>query len=67
MECKQALNETRCTCTYPGCKHHAICCDCLHRHKAKRQLPGCFFPPDVEKTWERSFEAFAELVRQGRV
>jgi len=32
-----------------------------------RQLPGCFFPPDVEKTWERSFEAFAKLVEDGRI
>jgi hypothetical protein len=24
-----------------------------------RQLPGCCFPPVVEKTFDRSFEAFA--------
>jgi hypothetical protein len=25
-----------------------------------RQLPGCCFPPAVEKTFDRSFEAFAK-------
>jgi hypothetical protein len=24
-----------------------------------RQLPGCCFPPEVEKTYDRSFKAFA--------
>jgi hypothetical protein len=67
MECKQKANDKRCTCTYPGCPRHGACCDCLAYHKAKRQLPGCFFPPEVEKTWERSFEAFARLVQEGRV
>ncbi len=67
MECKQKVNEERCTCTYPGCSRHAICCDCLHYHKKKRQLPGCFFPADVERTWERSFDAFARLVQQGKI
>jgi hypothetical protein len=26
---------------------------------ANKELPGCCFPPDVEKTYDRSFEAFA--------
>ena len=34
------------------------CCDCLHSHLAKRQLPACCFPPAVEKTYDRSFAAF---------
>jgi hypothetical protein len=25
-----------------------------------RQLPGCCFPDDVEKTYDRSFRAFAK-------
>jgi hypothetical protein len=25
-----------------------------------KQLPGCCFPPDVEKTYDRSFAAFAK-------
>jgi hypothetical protein len=67
MECHQKANAKRCTCTYPGCPRHGACCECLAYHKAKRQLPGCFFPAEVEKTWERSFEAFARLVGERRV
>jgi hypothetical protein len=51
-------NLERCTCTYTTCERRALCCDCLHSHLAQRQLPGCCFPPDVEKTYDRSFEAF---------
>jgi len=36
-------------------------------HQAKRQLPGCYFPSEVESTWERSYEAFAKLVQQGQI
>ncbi|MCK4718316.1 MAG: cytosolic protein [Thermoplasmata archaeon] len=67
MECKKDRNSVDCTCTYPGCSKHGVCCDCIRSHKAMRELPGCFFPPEVEKTWERSYEAFAELVKEGRV
>jgi hypothetical protein len=67
MECKQKANDKRCTCTYPGCSRHGACCDCLAYHRAMRQLPGCFFPPEVEKTWERSYAAFARLVQEGKV
>jgi len=51
-------NLDRCTCTYMSCGNRGICCDCLHSHLAKRQLPACCFPPEVEKTYDRSFEAF---------
>ncbi len=53
-------NMDRCTCTYQGCSNHAVCCDCLHSHLANKQLPGCCFPPSVEKTYDRSFRAFAK-------
>jgi hypothetical protein len=32
-----------------------------------RQLPGCCFPAEVEKTWDRSFETFAKLVQDQKV
>jgi len=67
MKCKKESNLENCTCTYPGCSRKGICCECLQSHLAHRQLPGCCFPPDVEKTYDRSFEKFAELVRAGRV
>jgi hypothetical protein len=30
-------------------------------------LPGCCFPDDAERTYDRSFEHFARLVGQGKV
>jgi len=58
-ECQnKSKNLDRCTCTYMSCGRRALCCECLHSHLAQRQLPGCCFPPDVEKTYDRSFEAF---------
>lgn len=54
------LNMSRCNCSYPGCPSHALCCECLHSHLAKKQLPACCFPEAVEKTYDRSFKAFAK-------
>jgi hypothetical protein len=31
-----------------------------------RQLPGCFFSAEAEKTYDRSYEHFARLVESGR-
>jgi hypothetical protein len=59
MECRQKTNLKDCTCTYSGCERKGICCECLQYHLAARQLPGCCFPPEVERTYDRSFKAFA--------
>ncbi len=53
-------NEERCTCTYSGCERHAVCCECLAHHLKSKQLPACCFPPEAEKTYDRSFAKFAE-------
>jgi hypothetical protein len=37
-----------------------MCCECLGYHLKSKQLPGCCFPPAVEKTYDRSFKAFAK-------
>ena len=60
MECKQDEIKARCACTYPGCARKGKCCDCLAYHLKMRQLPACCFPPDAERTYDRSFEKFAE-------
>ena len=57
-QCTTEKNNARCTCTYPGCPRHGICCECLHYHLKKRQLPACAFSEEVEKTYDRSFDAF---------
>lgn len=60
MECKKPANAATCACTYMSCGNRGVCCDCLSSHLAKKQLPGCCFPPEVEKTYDRSFNAFAQ-------
>lgn len=62
MECKKEVNRERCNCSYDACPRKGICCECVQHHMALRQLPACCFPADVEKTYDRSFERFAELV-----
>jgi len=59
MECKNEQNLERCTCTYMSCGKRGVCCECIVQHLASRELPGCCFPPEIEKTYDRSFEAFA--------
>jgi len=50
-------NLARCTCS-ADCARKGACCECLHNHLAKKQLPGCCFPADAEAKYDRSFEAF---------
>ncbi len=67
MECKQEINLESCNCSYEPCSRKGLCCDCLRYHLKSRQLPGCCFPDDAEKTFDRSFEHFARLVREKRL
>lgn len=66
MECKIEENKKRCKCSY-ACPRVGVCCECVKHHLAKRQVPACFFPPDAEKTYDRSFEHFARLVDEKKV
>lgn len=67
MECKKEENLKDCNCSYPGCPRKGVCCDCIAYHLKNRQLPACVFPDDVEKTYDRSFEKFSELVQSNKV
>jgi hypothetical protein len=58
---KDCSNTSKCACTYQGCPRHGKCCECLAYHLSNKQLPGCCFPPDVEKTYDRSFAKFCEV------
>ena len=60
MECKKEQNLNNCSCTYLSCNNRGVCCDCISNHLKNKQLPGCCFPSEVEKTYDRSFEAFAK-------
>jgi len=67
MTCKKEANARRCTCTYASCSNKGTCCDCLAYHLASRQLPGCCFSAEAERTYDRSFEHFARLVSSGAI
>ncbi len=57
-ECRQEEIKAKCPCTYPGCERKGKCCDCIEYHLTREELPACCFPPEVERTYDRSFDAF---------
>jgi hypothetical protein len=63
MDCKKERNLENCNCSYP-CSTKGICCDCIASHRRKGQLPACYFPNDVERTYDRSIENFIEMYQQ---
>ncbi|MCE5315131.1 MAG: DUF6485 family protein [Armatimonadota bacterium] len=65
MACERVNENARnCSCTYSGCSRHGKCCECLQYHLNMDQLPACCFPPEVEKTYDRSFRAFVKCHSQ---
>jgi len=67
VECKKQENLKKCNCTWQGCSRKGVCCECIAYHLKMRQLPACCFPSEEEKTYDRSFEKFAELVKEGKI
>jgi len=67
MECQQEKNLEFCNCSYEPCSRKGLCCQCLRYHLKMRELPGCCFTDQAEKTFDRSFEHFARLVRDKKV
>lgn len=67
MECKTSKNMEKCNCTYEPCPRRGNCCECLSYHLESKELPGCCFPDDAERTYNRSFTYFAQLVSEGRI
>ena len=65
MDCNIDANKSRCNCTYEPCSRKGRCCECLSYHLRSHELPACVFPPEVERTYDRSFTRFAELVQGG--
>ncbi len=59
MECIVEKNKAVCACTYP-CERRGKCCECVAYHRAKKQLPGCFFSKGGERTYDRSIRRFIE-------
>ncbi|MEM2971435.1 MAG: hypothetical protein QW270_03315 [Candidatus Bathyarchaeia archaeon] len=56
------INLRECPCTYP-CDLKGKCCECLRHHRAHSELPACYFPLEVEKTYDRSIKRFLSLYK----
>jgi hypothetical protein len=57
-ECNKEDNLRKCTCTYEPCSRKGVCCECIAYHWRMGELPACVFPPEVERTYDRSVERF---------
>jgi hypothetical protein len=68
MECNIDANKAKCNCTYEPCSRKGRCCECISYHLKANELPACVFPPEVERTYDRSFARFVEVfqTRGGR-
>ncbi|MBN2030476.1 hypothetical protein JW824_09545 [bacterium] len=62
---KQCLNYesnlARCNCSYEPCSRKGICCECMEYHRRMGELPACYFPDEVERTYDRSIRRFIEM------
>ena len=59
----QKLNLANCNCSYSSCSRKGFCCECVLYHRGLQELPACFFPPDIEKTYDRSVNNFLKVKR----
>ncbi|MDY6842791.1 MAG: DUF6485 family protein [Thermodesulfobacteriota bacterium] len=62
-ECHVEQNKNNCSCTY-SCSKRGICCECITSHRRNGEIPACFFPPDVEMTYDRSIERFVKTYQE---
>jgi len=65
-ECNVQANTAKCTCTYEPCNRKGICCECIRYHLGMGEFPGCLFPPEVERTYDRSISKFVEVYSRRR-
>jgi len=61
MECQIEVNKSRCSCTYEPCSKKGKCCECIRYHWELGELPGCLFPTEVERTYDRSLSKFISV------
>ncbi len=62
-QCRSDKNLKRCNCSYEPCSRKGICCECLTYHWSHQELPACFFPDAVERTYDRSLARFISIHR----
>jgi len=62
MVCEnKGRNLSKCNCTYEPCPRKGICCECIAYHRARGELPACYFTAEQEKTYDRSIAYFVEM------
>jgi len=59
-------NLAECTCTYTSCDKRGRCCECISFHRARGEAPGCLFPPEIERTYDRSLARLIEAYSNRR-
>lgn len=62
MECNINEIKKRCACTYAYCSRKGKCCECVEYHRRMGELPGCYFPPEAEKTYNRTIKYFCQIM-----
>ncbi len=61
-DCKNfESNMARCNCSYEPCSRKGHCCECIAYHQRNGELPACYFPDSVERTYDRSVAALVRL------
>ena len=65
-KCNQDANRKACNCSYEPCSRKGVCCECLRYHQRMGELPACYFPDDVERSWDRSIETFVRTYQSRR-
>jgi len=63
MECDFKKNLEKCACSYEGCSRRGKCCECVAYHRRNGEIPGCFFTPEAERTYDRSVRKFIATVK----
>jgi hypothetical protein len=58
MSCPSSHDKSHCTCTYTACEKRGNCCQCVVYHRTRGEVPGCFFTPEGERSYDRSYERF---------
>ena len=60
MECVSTRSTDHCTCTYASCDKRGSCCKCVMFHRERGDIPGCFFTPAGERSYDRSLRNFVK-------
>lgn len=63
MECKKEENRVNCNCSY-SCENKGMCCKCISYHRNRGEFPACYFPNDIERTYDRTVENFIKMYNE---